>query len=104
MGASRRCQIVSLPILVGLMVTGVAVGLSAEDKPLPERLLLKDFRPQSVYKVPQTTVPRAKYPVIDMHAHVYAKTPEQVANWVRMMDETGVQKVDRADDGDGPGV
>jgi predicted TIM-barrel fold metal-dependent hydrolase len=58
----------------------------------PEGLLLKDFRPQSIYKTPQTAVSKARYPAIDMHAHVYAKTPEQVAEWVRTMDETGVQK------------
>jgi predicted TIM-barrel fold metal-dependent hydrolase len=37
-------------------------------------------------------VPKARYPAIDMHAHVYARTPEQVADWVRMMDEAGIEK------------
>jgi predicted TIM-barrel fold metal-dependent hydrolase len=65
---------------------------SAEKQPNPETLLLKDFRPKSVYNVPQTTVEKAKYPAIDMHAHPYAKTPEKVAEWVKMMDSAGVQK------------
>ena len=47
---------------------------------------------RSPYKIPQTTVPKAKHPAIDMHAHIYAKTPEQVDKWVRMMDEAGIQK------------
>ncbi len=55
-------------------------------------LRLKDYRPRSVYKTPQTVVKRAKYPAIDMHAHAYAKTPEQVAQWVRVMDEQGIAK------------
>jgi predicted TIM-barrel fold metal-dependent hydrolase len=58
----------------------------------PEAILLKDYRPQSIYKVPSTQVPKAKYPVIDMHSHPYAKTPQQIDEWVRNMDEVGVQK------------
>lgn len=94
MGEIRRSRIMGWPIhiLLVLTVTCTSAGLSAKEKAGPEQLLLKDFHPESVYKVPQTTVPKAKYPAIDMHAHVYAKTPEQVDKWVRMMDEAGVQK------------
>ena len=67
-------------------------GLLAGDQASPETLLLKDFRPKSVYRIPETMVQKAKYPVIDMHAHVYAKTPEQVAEWIRVMDQAGVEK------------
>ena len=81
-----------LYVLAGIIGACAAAGLSADRRAAPEQLLLKDFHPQSVYNVPQTVVPTAKYPAIDMHAHVYAKTPEQVDRWVRMMDETGVQK------------
>jgi predicted TIM-barrel fold metal-dependent hydrolase len=74
-------------------VTGFVAGCGwAEESPSPEKLLLKDYRPESAYRVPQTRVAKAKYPAIDMHAHVYARTPERVAEWVRMMDEAGVQK------------
>jgi uncharacterized protein len=30
--------------------------------------------------------------VIDVHAHVYANTPNEVADWVRTMDEVGIEK------------
>jgi len=63
------------------------------DKPTPETLLLKDFRPQSIYNTPQTTVEKARYPAIDMHAHPYAKTTEQVTEWIRVMDGAGIDKV-----------
>jgi len=66
--------------------------LFADEKPLPETLLLKDYRPKSVYNVPQTTIDKARYPVIDMHTHDYAKNPGQVAEWIRAMDESGVEK------------
>jgi predicted TIM-barrel fold metal-dependent hydrolase len=58
----------------------------------PEHILLKDYRPQSIYKIPVTQVAKAKYPVIDMHSHPYAKTDAEIETWVRNMDEVGVEK------------
>jgi len=65
---------------------------AAKDSSSPEELLLKDYRPKSIYKIPRTVVEKAKYPVIDMHAHAYAETPEQIARWIRTMDEAGIDK------------
>ena len=42
----------------------------------PDNLLLKNYRPKSIYKVPVTDIKKAKYPAIDMHSHAYTKTPE----------------------------
>jgi len=64
----------------------------AAQEPSPEQLLLKDFRPRSIYKVPVTSMAKARFPVIDMHSHDYAKTDEQIAEWVRTMDELGIKK------------
>ncbi len=58
----------------------------------PEQILLKDYRPRSIYKIPVTEVAKARFPVIDMHSHHYAKTPDQIAEWVRNMDEVGIEK------------
>jgi uncharacterized protein len=58
----------------------------------PETLLLKDYRPQSIYKIPVTKIERAKFPVIDMHSHPYAKTAKEIDDWVRNMDEVGVEE------------
>ena len=38
----------------------------------PDNLLLKNYRPKSIYKVPVTQIEKAKFPVIDMHSHPYA--------------------------------
>lgn len=75
--------------IIGLLPSSVA---AQQEKAGPETLLLKDFRPRSIYRVPQTVVEKAKYPAIDMHAHDYARTPERVAEWVRLMDEVNVEK------------
>ena len=58
----------------------------------PETILLKDYRPKSLYKIPTTEISKAKFPIIDMHSHAYAKTPEELAEWVRNMDEVGIEK------------
>ena len=69
-------------------------GEASEAKELrsPETILLKDYRPKSIYKIPVTEIDKAKYPIIDMHSHPYAKTAEQIEGWVKTMDEVGVQK------------
>ncbi|UCD00102.1 MAG: amidohydrolase family protein [Phycisphaerales bacterium] len=79
-------------ILLLFVAGGATNVLLADERPVPETLLLKDFRPNSVYNVPETTVEKARYPAIDMHAHHYAKTPEQVDEWVRIMDAAGIAK------------
>ena len=76
-----------------VMASWSAEILSAEDPPGPETLLLKDYRPRSIYKIPRTKVEKARYPLIDMHSHAYAKTPEQISRWVRIMDQVGIDKV-----------
>jgi uncharacterized protein len=58
----------------------------------PETILLKDYRPQSIYKIPITQIAKAKFPVIDMHSHPYAKTAAEIDEWVRNMDEVGIEK------------
>src|ERR1700709_2284816 len=58
----------------------------------PETILLKDYRPKSIYKIPVTEVKKAKFPVVDMHSHAYAKTPDEISQWVQTMDEAGVKK------------
>ena len=69
-----------------------AAAAASTKAALPETLLLKDYRPTSIYKIPVTEIAKAKFPVIDMHSHPYAKTPAEIDQWVRNMDEVGVEK------------
>ena len=57
----------------------------------PDKLLLKDYRPRSIYKVPQTEVPKAKYPIIDVHNHG-VRPPQQLDEMVKTMDAVGVER------------
>src|SRR5947209_1482957 len=56
-----------------------------------EKLLLKDYRPVSIYKIPKTEIPKAKYPIVDVHCHG-ARPVEQLDEMVKVMDGVGVEK------------
>lgn len=58
----------------------------------PDEILLNDYRPVSIYKVPVTKIAKAAYPVIDMHSHPYAESDEDLDRWVQYMDAAGIQK------------
>ena len=60
--------------------------------PNPNTLLLKDYRPRSLYKVPVTHVEKSKFPIIDMHSHPYAKTDAEITAWLRTMDAVNIEK------------
>jgi predicted TIM-barrel fold metal-dependent hydrolase len=58
----------------------------------PEEIKLKNYRPKSIYKIPITKIVKAKFPVIDMHSHAYAKSDADLSRWVKIMDQVGIEK------------
>ena len=76
---------------VAIGASSLIMGQSPSEVP-PDQLLLKDYRPQSIFKVPITKVDRARFSVIDVHSHPYVRTPSQVEQWIRNMDEVGVER------------
>ncbi len=56
-----------------------------------DSVLLKDYEPEVSLVVPETPLTKAKFPAIDVHSHTYARTPEEISGWVRMMDQAGVE-------------
>ena len=56
-----------------------------------DSVLLKDYAPKSSVVAQETTIAKARFPAIDVHAHNNAKTPEEVTAWVKTMDEVGVE-------------
>ncbi len=65
-------------------------GVDEETGPM-DGMLLKDYAPRPSLVITETTVAKAKYAVIDVHAHTLAKTPEEVREWVRAMDDVGIE-------------
>jgi len=78
----------SFTILIG--ITFLVTMAAAQST--PDNLLLKNYRPVSIYKVPVTQIEKAKFPIIDVHSHPYAENLDQVAQWVKTMDACGIEK------------
>ncbi len=78
------------------MVFSVTGSLFCQTTPggetTPPYLLLKNYRPKSIYRIPYVRVGRALFPAIDMDSRPYVKSEEQLKNWVENMDSCGIQK------------
>lgn len=66
--------------------------LMAQVKKSEPDILLKNYRPHSIYAVPVTHIQKAAFPVIDMHSHDYTNSPQEIEEWVRTMDSLGIKK------------
>jgi uncharacterized protein len=69
----------------------------------PDSLLLKNYHPVSIYNIPVTIVDHARFPVIDMHSHDYAKNDRDIQTWIRNMDKYGIEKTVILSHQTGPG-
>lgn len=59
----------------------------------PTNILLKNYRPHSIYHIKKTHITKAKYPVIDVHSHAkFVHSPKQIAQWVKTMNKVGIDK------------
>lgn len=73
--------------------TTVKYGVEVQPGPM-DAILLKDYAPKASLVVPQSQIPRPRYPVIDVHAHAIMnqiREAADVAAWVRTMDEVGIE-------------
>jgi hypothetical protein len=57
-----------------------------------DNILLKNYRPVSIYKTPTANIQRASFPVIDMHSHDYVETKNDVDDLVKLMDKMNIKK------------
>ncbi len=56
-----------------------------------DEILLKNYRPVSIYHTPTANIQRASFPVIDMHSHNYVAAKNLDA-LVKLMDKMNIQK------------
>jgi uncharacterized protein len=81
---------------LALLVLGLLPGLAQDPGENPgksvDQLLLKNYRPRSIYKVPVTQVAKARFPAIDLHSHPYAGSAAELDQWVKTMEEVGVEQ------------
>jgi predicted TIM-barrel fold metal-dependent hydrolase len=109
---------------LGLTAAAFKTRVAAREKTSQDRpaatgtLPLSDFRPKSMLHVPETDVPKARFPVVDVHCHV-ARTARQssgvplgeathidadVASVVAMMDRRNVKTMVNLTGGYGSGL
>jgi predicted TIM-barrel fold metal-dependent hydrolase len=71
-GVGRRTWLQSLgALLAGSRLPRINLAQeSPTPQPAGEPLQLKDFQPRSMLHVPENMVPRARYPLIDIHTHL----------------------------------
>src|SRR5512143_2827188 len=74
-----------------------AVSAVAAEPPRPPDLLLRDFRPRSMLKVPVHEVQRAAFPAVDVHNHVNdargGDRPVPVPELLAMMDRLNLKRI-----------
>ena len=87
----NRRQVMMLPG-AGFFLRPGSAQTSADAAPdTPDKILLKDYRPNSIYKIPKTEITKAKYPIIDVHCHGVRPAGEMDA-WLKTMDTVGVER------------
>jgi predicted TIM-barrel fold metal-dependent hydrolase len=85
----------ALPLIAVLVLAAAFSGPvkeSGDPQNLKSTLLLSKYRPESIYRIPQTHITKAKYPVIDMHSHPYARSAREIEQWVKTMQDKGITK------------
>ncbi len=93
---NRRELIIAGTMLAGQSRFGLAQAepseesVSSEPAGSPPTILLNDYLPQSIYRIPVTEVAKAKFPVIDAHCHGHG--PLTTGEMLRIMDKVGVEK------------
>ena len=77
-----------LKIFFTLFFVAIISNLLAQK---PDEILLKDYKPVSIYHTAIANIQRAKFPVIDMHSHNYVSAKD-LDELVKLMDKMNIQK------------
>lgn len=56
-------------------------------------ILLKDYRPESVFKLEEHHPAAAKFSAIDMHSHVYRSEEESIKDWDKLLTDNNVERI-----------
>ena len=95
-GLTARREGLIVAVLVGMLVllprTGCAQAPPLDGKSGRE-LLLRNFRPVPMLKVPEHLLKRAKFPVVDLHTHFFHRlkhSPDQLEHFVELMNRHNI--------------
>jgi predicted TIM-barrel fold metal-dependent hydrolase len=79
------------PLLFTLICLSTSVHICVAQS-TPDNLLLKNYRPVSIYKIPVTTTRKSNTPIIDLHSHAYAETEKELEAWVATLRKLKIEK------------
>jgi uncharacterized protein len=85
---------------LSLLLAGTA-ALAASAAVVAQDLSIREYKPKSTLVVPAHPVPRAKYPVIDVHSHHSRLTRDDYARVVRDMDALNLRALVNLSGGSG---
>jgi uncharacterized protein len=77
-------------LLVGVVNGCLAGAVDGQPVDVPPGDKFDPGQLHSSLVVPETRVERFRFPVLDVHSHAYAETPEAVRRWVELMDGMGI--------------
>jgi len=86
-------RVLASSVILTLSVQSLIMAAENADPKTPDEILLKEYTPRSIFKIPETRVEKARYPIIDVHSHNYAPTDKDVERWVQTMDAVGLEMV-----------
>ena len=75
-----------------LILSGLFTIIYSVNGQKADNLLLKNFRPVSLYMVPVTHIIKPAFPVIDAHSHDNSETDTEIEQWIKNMDACGIEK------------
>lgn len=78
--------------LILLNITVLLTFSGGQDLNFLDTLLVKDYKPISIYNIPTTEITKSKFPIIDMHSHAYPESEEEIAVWINNMEDVGIEK------------
>ena len=80
--------------VISLAFAGLApCSYGQEAEVSADELRLKDYRPESVFRLPEHHPHEAKYSCVDMHSHPYESDPEAIRAWAERLEANNIEKV-----------
>lgn len=89
----KYCGIIVLSVFSILSFSCSSGPQAGSEGDVTATLLLKDYRPVSVFKLPEHKPDQPKFTVIDMHSHDYLEDEEGVKGWAKLLDEQNIERV-----------
>ena len=82
-------------LIAALLALAAACAPKADQKAEnpTDALLLKDYRPVSIFKLEEHHPTAAKFSAIDMHSHAYEKDVEGITKWSKLLEDNNVERI-----------